>query len=171
MIFRSAIIPLHLLAKISPGKIVFLAPLYFGVAHVHHFYELRLMHDESSVTTALLMCLFQFGFTTVFGWYATFLYLRTGSLLAVIIVHSFCNFCGLPRLWGRLEVPVYTGPPGPRGKKLSNPRSASLSHTKASNAWTVGYYVFLFAGAIGFYFELWTSTQSPHALASFVSTS
>jgi CAAX amino terminal protease family. len=98
--FRSVIVAVHLLAKVSPGHIVLVAPLYFGIAHIHHFYEFRLTHPDTPVLAALLRSLFQFGFTTVFGWYATFVFLRTGSLPAVILIHSFCNWCGLPRLWG-----------------------------------------------------------------------
>lgn len=100
IIFRSVIITLHLLAKMSPGRIVFLSPLYFGIAHVHHFYEFRLTHPDTPIPAILFRSIFQFGYTTVFGWFAAFLYLRTGSLPAVILVHSFCNWCGLPRLWG-----------------------------------------------------------------------
>jgi membrane protease YdiL (CAAX protease family) len=37
---------------------------------------------------ASMRSLFQFGYTTIFGWYATFVYLRTGSLLAVVVIHS-----------------------------------------------------------------------------------
>jgi len=39
---------------------------------------------------------FQFGFTTVFGWYATFVFLRTGHLAAAVVAHAFCNFMGFP---------------------------------------------------------------------------
>lgn len=170
LIFRSAIIPLHLLAKASPGRIVFLAPLYFGIAHVHHFYEFRLTHPGTPVAAALLRSIFQFGYTTVFGWYATFLYLRTGSLLAIIIVHSFCNYCGLPRLWGRLEIPVYVGPGSLRGKEDADPRSASVTLSKSGNVLTVTYYALLIAGAITFYFQFWPLTESHRALASFTAT-
>lgn len=38
----------------------------------------------------------QFGYTTVFGWYATFIYLRTGSLYSAFMCHAICNFFGFP---------------------------------------------------------------------------
>ena len=48
----------------------------------------------------LLVCwlqvAFQFAFTTVFGWYATFLFLRTGHLAAAVAAHAFCNSMGFP---------------------------------------------------------------------------
>ncbi|KAL2855509.1 Sucrase/ferredoxin-like-domain-containing protein [Aspergillus pseudoustus] len=166
IMFRSAIIPLHLLAKVDPKRIIFIAPLYFGVAHVHHFYEFRLTHPDTSILAAALRSLFQFGFTTIFGWYATFVYLRTGSLLAVILIHTFCNWCGLPRLWGRVEVVVPIGPTLNRGKEDSD-RSTVYTYGELGMGWSVAYYVLLVAGAVGFYYGLWPLTESLHALAEF----
>ncbi|PYH97507.1 prenyl protein protease [Aspergillus ellipticus CBS 707.79] len=157
--FRSAIIPLHLLAKVDPDRIVFVAPLYFGIAHVHHFYEFRLTHPDTPVIAALLRSVFQFGYTTVFGWYATFLYLRTGSLPAVILAHTFCNWCGLPRLWGRVEVGV---PFFVKGKDDSDGSNGQLGV-----GWTVAYYTLLVGGAVSFYYALWPLSDSLNALASF----
>ena len=39
---------------------------------------------------------FQLGYTTVFGWYASLLLLRTGHLAAPVCAHVFCNFMGFP---------------------------------------------------------------------------
>ncbi|KAG2418736.1 hypothetical protein HFD88_001837 [Aspergillus terreus] len=166
IMFRSAIVPLHLLAKISPGRIVFVAPLYFGIAHVHHFYEFRLTHLDTSVLAALFRSLFQFSYTTIFGWYATFIYLRTGSLPAAILAHTFCNWCGLPRLWGRVEGSVPIGPPLAKGKEGSE-RTPMYAYTQLSIGWSVAYYTLLVAGAVAFYYALWPLTDSPRALASF----
>ncbi|KAL3457845.1 hypothetical protein BJX64DRAFT_268134 [Aspergillus heterothallicus] len=169
IMFRSAIVPLHILAKVDPGRIVFLAPLYFGVAHVHHFYEFRLTHPDTSILTAALRSLFQFGFTTVFGWYATFVYLRTGSLLAVILIHTFCNWCGFPRLWGRVEADVPIDPTTTlaRGKEDSD-RGIVYTYGELGIGWSVAYYALLFVGVIGFHYGLWPLTDSLHALAEFV---
>lgn len=171
VIFRSAIVPLHLLARVSPGHIVFVAPLYFGVAHVHHFYEFRITHPDTSIIASILRSLFQFSYTTMFGWYATFIYLRTGSLLAVILAHSFCNWCGLPRLWGRVEAGISVSAPLTKGKEDSDVSVIGSTSGQLGIGWTVTYYALLFAGAIGFYFALWPLSQSPYALTSFTSTS
>lgn len=167
--FRSAIVPLHLLAHISPGKVVFIAPLYFGIAHVHHFYEFRLTHPDTPAVAALLRSIFQFGYTTVFGWYATFIYVRTGSLIAVIIVHSFCNWCGLPRLWGRVEAEIPLGVPmSTRGKEDSDGSSESLEGgTQLGIGWTIAYYLLLVLGALLFCQCLWPLTESYYSLVSF----
>jgi prenyl protein peptidase len=187
LLFRSTIIPLHLLAHISPTKIIFLTPLYFGIAHVHHFYEFTLTHPHTPLLPALLRSLFQLTYTSLFGWYAAFLYLRTGSLVTVVLVHSFCNWCGLPRVWGRVEAEeLVTGPPGPTAVSLgvaggkdkdddddAGPRLRGVGQglrregKAAGVASTVAYYVLLFAGAYGFAKGLWQLTESSNALASF----
>lgn len=41
---------------------------------------------------------FQAAFTTVFGWYASFLLLRTGHYIAPLGAHAFCNLMGFPDL-------------------------------------------------------------------------
>lgn len=165
VMFRSVIVSLHLLAQVPPGRIVFIAPLYFGIAHVHHFYEFRLTHPDTPAVAALLRSVFQFGFTTVFGWYATFVYLRTGSLVAVIVVHSFCNWCGLPRFWGRVEagIPACSVT---RGKDDADEMEETLGI-----GWSVAYYALLAAGAIGFCQGLYPLTESYHALVSFTGKS
>ncbi|KAJ6024542.1 hypothetical protein N7540_005339 [Penicillium herquei] len=164
IMFRSGLIPLHLLAQFSPGHIVFISPLYFGIAHVHHFYEFRLTHPDTPALAALLRSFVQFGYTTIFGWYATFIYLRTGSLLAVILIHSFCNWSGLPRFWGRVEAGQPISPPITRGKSDSR---ASAGNGQLSIAWTIAYYLLLVAGAVAFAQLLWPLTESYHALISF----
>ncbi|KAL6850895.1 CAAX prenyl protease [Amphichorda felina] len=98
-LFRSAAVPLLLLAGHSMGSTVFLSPLVFGLAHLHHFYEFRVTHPHIPVTAAAARSVIQFSYTYLFGIYATFIFLRTGSLLAVAIVHAFCNSMGLPRVF------------------------------------------------------------------------
>ena len=165
--FRSAMIPLHLLAHVSPAHTVFIAPLYFGIAHVHHFYEFRLTHPDTPAWAALLRSIVQFGYTTIFGWYATFVYRGTGSLLAVIFIHSFRNWCGLPRFWGRVEAGEPLGPPITRGKEDSHGSSAMVGDGELNIGWTIAYYLLLVVGAVAFAQCLWPLTESYHALASF----
>lgn len=143
-----------------------IAPLYFGIAHVHHFYEFRLTHPDTPAIAALFRSVFQFGFTTVFGWYATFVYIRTGSLVAVMLVHSFCNWCGLPRFWGLVEAGVPATSSVTRGKDDADAIEGTLGI-----GWSVAYYALLAAGIIGFCQGLWPLTESYHALVSFTGKS
>lgn len=182
LLFRSTILPIHLLSTLadSPKKLVFLTPLYFGIAHIHHFYEFRLSHPDTPLTPALLRTIFQFGYTTVFGWYAAFVYLRTGNIYAVFVIHAFCNYMGLPRLWGKVKVrqslpksyratqlgPIIRG----KDDDESEPLSARLDDRKqmgrswmrgvdADTRQTVVYYALLLCGAYGFYRSLFLLTD------------
>ncbi|KFH43095.1 CAAX prenyl protease-like protein [Hapsidospora chrysogenum ATCC 11550] len=155
-LFRSAAVPLLLLAGHSMRSTVFISPLVFGLAHVHHFYEFRVTHPRVSIVAAIARSVLQFSYTYLFGIYATFIFLRTGSLLAVAIVHAFCNSLGLPRVWGQVEPYWYSW------GDLSNP-----SNRRSLMVWTGVYYVLLFGGTLAFYHGLYPLSQSPLALADF----
>lgn len=170
IVFRSLLIPLHLLAKTTPRNIVFLTPLYFGIAHMHHLYEFRLTHPEVPVLPALLRTVFQFTYTSLFGFFAAFVFLRTGSVYAAIAAHSFCNWQGLPRLYGWVGAESTPSKPAP-GTKRSDERtggeSTAAKGRDMSLVWTIIYYSLLLVGAYGFYVQLFPLTKSSHALVEF----
>lgn len=155
ILFRSAGIPLMLLAKTSVTKTIFLTPIIFGLAHMNHFYEFRISHPQVPVAAAALRSVFQFCFTTLFGAYATFVFLRGGSLLSVCLIHAFCNSMGLPRLWGRVEPPAAAGEFAEDGQ-TRKPKATGL---------TVAYYLLLVTGAVLFYQNIFLLTKSPLELA------
>ena len=74
--------------------LILATPLFFGVCHVHHGWNMVHMYGLSRQVVAIV--LLQLLYTTVFGWYATYVYLATGSILAAVWVHSLCNVFGLP---------------------------------------------------------------------------
>ncbi|XDG01203.1 hypothetical protein ABKA04_000818 [Annulohypoxylon sp. FPYF3050] len=152
VLFRSAAVPLMIAAQTPVTTTIFLSPLVFGLSHLHHFYEFRVTLPNVPTSFLLMRSLFQLGFTTLFGAYATFLYLRSGSLLAIFAVHAFCNCMGLPRVWGRVlpETVVDT-----RGKSY-----------RPSIMWSVVYYVVLVAGAYGWYVNSGSLTESSNALVA-----
>ncbi|KAK1777799.1 hypothetical protein QBC45DRAFT_179733 [Copromyces sp. CBS 386.78] len=143
LLFRTSSVPLFLLSPLPVSRTIFYSPVIFGLAHVHHFYEFRLQNPRVPVFAALLRSIFQFSFTTLFGAYATFIFIRTGSLLAAFAVHAFCNGMGLPKVWGRVE---------------------RLDGKGCGLVWTVGYYGLLVGGAVGFWKELWTLTEGRNGL-------
>lgn len=159
------VIPLHILAHYSGKQIIFLTPLYFGIAHVHHLYEFRLTHPHTPMLLAIARSLFQFTYTSLFGFFAAFLFLRTGNVLSLILAHSFCNWMGLPRFWGRVgvEAGVPIGPPSVE-KKDDGDRDEEPSLESKGITWTIAYYVILVAGAYGFYKGLFPLTESSYAL-------
>lgn len=160
------IIPLHILAHFSGKKIIFLTPLYFGIAHVHHLYEFRLTHPKTPMLLVVARSLFQFTYTSLFGFFAAFVFLRTGNVLSLILAHSFCNWMGLPRFWGRVgvEAGVPIGPPGAAKRGEENTDEASAQDHSKGIIWTLVYYAILVAGAYGFYRGLFPLTESNNAL-------
>ncbi|KAM0448101.1 hypothetical protein ACHAQK_000080 [Fusarium lateritium] len=152
-LFRSASVPLLLRSGTSLTGTIFMSPLIFGLAHLHHFYEFRITHPRTPLPVAIARSLLQLSYTSLFGAYATFLFLRTGSLLGVVLVHTFCNCMGLPRLWGQLD--PYWLPEG-------DPSVAS-----SRKIWTGVYYVLLVGGLVAWWQNLYSLTETPMALAEF----
>lgn len=140
---------------------------------MHHLYEFMLTHPEVPVLPAVLRTVFQFTYTSLFGFFAAFVFLRTGSVYAAIVAHSFCNWQGLPRLYGRVGVrsrPSSAAPGAKRTDERMEGESSTSTATKGrdmSLIWTVMYYSLLFVGAYGFYLELFPLTKSSNALVDF----
>ena len=85
-----------LLGYYSPKGAVIMSPFFFGIAHFHHMIE-RIRRGQD-FKTAFFISSFQFAYTTVFGMFSAFLFVRTGHLASCVIVHGFCNFMGFPDL-------------------------------------------------------------------------
>lgn len=97
LIYRGCIVKALLRTKFSRNAVVWLSPLFFGSSHIHHVYRL-VTHEKYPVALAWKIAAFQLIYTTLFGAYASFCYIRTGSLTGVVLSHSFCNFMGLPSI-------------------------------------------------------------------------
>lgn len=164
VLFRSASVPLLLLSNVAASKMILLGPIIFGFAHFHHFYEFRITHPHTPIIVALLRSALQLGYTTLFGAYATFIYLRTGSLLSVIAVHAFCNWMGLPRIWGTVMGDQKGMNEGAGEIKKSN---VSGGRRLSVFLYTLVYYVLLVTGAYAWGKNLWKLTNSPNKLIEF----
>ncbi len=96
----------------------------------------------------------------------TFLYMRTGSLLACILVHAFCNWQGFPRFWGKVSAgETIIGPDVGEGKRSEDGKSRQPG--ELHTLWTVAYYSILIVGAVSWYKLLWLWTESAAALTEF----
>ncbi|XP_066929469.1 CAAX prenyl protease 2-like [Clytia hemisphaerica] len=93
LIFRACMLPL-LVPDYGNSAGIFIAPLFFGVAHFHHIREKLKAGNE--LVPVLLSSFFQFSYTTLFGAYSAFLFLRTGHLIGPVICHAFCNMMEFP---------------------------------------------------------------------------
>lgn len=91
-----------------------------NAAHIHHAWDTYNRYGRSPAalkravigTGKLVCCMvaldqfadrssdiaFQFTYTSVFGFYCSYLFLRTGSVFAPITAHVFCNIMGVPQL-------------------------------------------------------------------------
>ncbi|KAK9898725.1 Abi-domain-containing protein [Cystobasidium minutum MCA 4210] len=100
LLFRSCILGTAAMYGRGRKYLIFVTPLYFGIAHAHHAYETYVLGGKTrqSLQQGILRALFQTLYTSLFGWHASFLYLRTGSILPPILSHIFCNVMGFPQL-------------------------------------------------------------------------
>ncbi|XP_039682359.1 CAAX prenyl protease 2-like isoform X1 [Perca fluviatilis] len=103
LVFRGAMLPM-LVSCTGPTAAIFMAPLFFGVAHFHHIAEQRRLHKDS-MSVILLVSVIQFSYTTVFGAFTAFIFMRTGHVVGPMLCHSFCNSQGLPDISSALQHP------------------------------------------------------------------
>ncbi|TRY57578.1 hypothetical protein DNTS_023505 [Danionella cerebrum] len=106
-VFRACMIPM-LVPCTGPTAAIFISPLFFGVAHFHHIIE-QLRFGQDSVFEVLISAAFQFAYTSVFGAYTAFIFIRTGHLVGPVLCHSFCNWMGFPPIGSVLEHPQRLG--------------------------------------------------------------
>lgn len=100
--FRACMLPI-LLQKFSQTKSILIVPLFFGVAHLHHLFErIRGGFDKR---TAIIISILQFLYTTLFGTYSAYLFIRTGHFMAPFIAHVFCNHMGFPDIQDLMAQP------------------------------------------------------------------
>ncbi|KAL9318978.1 hypothetical protein ACSQ67_015495 [Phaseolus vulgaris] len=76
LVFRACMIPLLLCGGFKTYSVTLLCPIFFSLG-------------------------LQLGYTVVFGSYASFLFIRTGHLVAPLVAHIYCNFMGLPVLYSQ----------------------------------------------------------------------
>ncbi|XP_073334981.1 CAAX prenyl protease 2-like [Pagrus major] len=103
LVFRGAMLPM-LVPCAGPTAAIFTAPLFFGVAHFHHIIEQQRLHKDS-MSVILMVSGMQFLYTTVFGAFTAFIFMRTGHVVGPVLCHSFCNSQGLPDISSALQHP------------------------------------------------------------------
>jgi len=89
-IFRSCMCPLMIAAGFTTTQTILGCPLFFSFAHVHH-----ILRTDSNRPPAGAVA-FQMVYTAVFGWYAAYLFLRTGNVASAVIAHTICNIMQVP---------------------------------------------------------------------------
>ncbi|OQV23955.1 putative CAAX prenyl protease 2 [Hypsibius exemplaris] len=92
-VYRACLVPVILHCFGSTAAII-VSPLAFGVAHLHHIFD-RIRLGASAVE-AITTTLFQIFYTSLFGAYSAYLFVRTGHFIAPVLVHALCNSMGVP---------------------------------------------------------------------------
>ncbi|KAK9734276.1 hypothetical protein RND81_04G128100 [Saponaria officinalis] len=100
LVFRACMIPLLLCSGFNPRTIVFLCPVFFSLSHLNHLFEFDSQKDCYVVKFSLALGV-QLVYTMVFGSYASFLFVRTGHIVAPLVAHIVCNFMGLPVVYSK----------------------------------------------------------------------
>jgi len=100
IVFRACVLAIYHLSGASKTRMIFLAPFTFGLAHVHHYWETynRYGRTLAAAKHAAIATVLQLSYTTLFGFLASYLFLRTGSILVPITAHVWCNVMGLPEI-------------------------------------------------------------------------
>ncbi|KAF9159378.1 hypothetical protein DFQ26_006603 [Actinomortierella ambigua] len=113
-IFRACMVAVTSISGATKSAMVFGLPMVFGVAHIHHAYESYTKNNRTrqALLNALAISLFQLFYTTLFGWFATYAFLRTSNVLGPTLAHAFCNLMGFPdvtniQYFGRWKYALY----------------------------------------------------------------
>ncbi|KAG0288163.1 hypothetical protein BGZ96_008032 [Linnemannia gamsii] len=98
VIFRACMVAIVANSGARLPLMIFVLPLVFGIAHINHAYEsyVKKGRTRQALKGAVGMAAFQLLYTTLFGWFATFLFLRTSNLIGPYLCHAFCNMMGFP---------------------------------------------------------------------------
>lgn len=84
-------------SQFSRPFVVFIPPLLFGTAHVHHWIA-AVWSGDMPIKQAVLSMLFQVTYTTLFGGLMMDCLLKTRNWLVVCMIHSWCNLMGFPNV-------------------------------------------------------------------------
>ncbi|CAR21963.1 CAAX prenyl protease [Lachancea thermotolerans CBS 6340] len=135
---------------VTYSTVLLLPPLFFGLAHLHHGWEMYTL-GIYSVTQVVSTALLQMTYTTLFGIFTNFVYIRTGrNFWCCCLLHSFANYMGLPKM-SELRDQLEAHHPSPTSALFCK-------------LWKWSYVALLFIGIIGFKNNLWGLTDSKHAI-------
>ena len=92
-IFRAVMVSFMRGISLNPWFLTLGTSIIFSLGHSHHYFFQRYQGD---MTVSVNEWMFQLMYTFLFGCYCCMFYLKTGSFLTPVILHSFCNFMGFP---------------------------------------------------------------------------
>lgn len=83
--------------KADSITMAWLLPLYFSFSHAHTFFK-NLTQKNVNIKNEFSMMLLKIIYTTVFGFYSGWVYIKTGrtNIYGAMALHTQCNWFGLP---------------------------------------------------------------------------
>ncbi|XXQ37745.1 Farnesylated proteins-converting enzyme 2 [Plasmodiophora brassicae] len=96
-VFRATMCSLMYGTGWSLTPMVLVPPVLFGLAHVHHLIDM-VRSRGMSLAQGTAAVVVQLTYTTAFGVYACFIFIRTGHFISCFLCHAFCNLMGFPDL-------------------------------------------------------------------------
>lgn len=100
VVFRACMLAVYHLAGAPIGRMIFMTPLLFGFAHIHHAWDIfnRYGRSVAAAKRAIFATILQLSYTSLFGFHCSYLFLRSGSIIPPLTSHIFCNIMGLPQV-------------------------------------------------------------------------
>lgn len=96
LVYRAAVVSI-LRPQVSQTAVTWYLPLLFGVAHVHHGFQLY--REKVPIGQVAVRVLFQLVYTSVFGVLTNHVYMTSGcNLGAAVVVHGAANLGSFPLL-------------------------------------------------------------------------
>ncbi len=103
-IFRGCMLAV-LCSAMEKYRAIFVPPVLFGLAHLHHLMEWYRGKLAVPLSHACLGVILQMTYTSIFGLFTSFVFVRSRHLVGVILAHSLCNLFGLPPVEEALQSP------------------------------------------------------------------
>lgn len=92
--FRICMVPLLIGSNCGYYGLFFCSAFIFGAAHFHHiFYHIK---NGAELNHALFGALFQVCYTSIFGIFEVYIYIRTGHFISIFLFHMLCNIIEFP---------------------------------------------------------------------------
>ena len=94
VVFRAAALPLLVAAGASHSGALFASAALFSVAHVHHYLDHKAQGLAHNVAVRIVAV--QLTFTGAFALLSAHAFLKSGSLVGIIVAHTLANAMGPP---------------------------------------------------------------------------
>lgn len=97
LIYRAVIITVMTTTDFDDTRVMVFTPILFGVAHIHHAYEL-IKHQHMEIKPVMMSAALQMSYTTLFAIIVNYVFMKYHTFWGCVIIHSGCNLMGFPEV-------------------------------------------------------------------------